>query len=66
MSTDVSEEHVASIFRVEECAEQEKSMKAGGKQRKQSLTLKMEAICTSETSVDIQRTTRRHIPQPPL
>jgi hypothetical protein len=33
MSTDVSEEHVASIFRVEEQAEQETSVKAGGKQR---------------------------------
>jgi hypothetical protein len=31
MSTDVSDEHVASIFRVEE-AKQETSMKAGGKQ----------------------------------
>jgi hypothetical protein len=26
-------------------------------------TLKMEAICSSETSVDTQRTTRRHIPE---
>jgi hypothetical protein len=26
-------------------------------------TLKMEAICSSEMSVDIQRTTRRHIPE---
>jgi hypothetical protein len=30
--TDVSEEHIASIFRVEELAEQETSVKAGGKQ----------------------------------
>jgi hypothetical protein len=28
-----------------------------------SSTLKMEAICSSETSADIQRTTRRYIPQ---
>jgi hypothetical protein len=28
-----------------------------------SSTLKMEAICTSETSVDIQQTTGRYIPQ---
>jgi hypothetical protein len=28
-----------------------------------SLTLKMEAICSSETSVVTQRTTRRHIPE---
>jgi hypothetical protein len=26
-------------------------------------TLKMEAICSSETSVDVQRTTRRYIPE---
>jgi hypothetical protein len=26
-------------------------------------TLKVEAICSSETSVDTQRTTRRHIPE---
>jgi hypothetical protein len=26
-------------------------------------TLKMEAICSSETSVDSQRTTRRYIPE---
>jgi hypothetical protein len=26
-------------------------------------TLKMEAICSSETSVESQRTTRRHIPE---
>jgi hypothetical protein len=26
-------------------------------------TLKMEAICSSETSVETQRTTRRHIPE---
>jgi hypothetical protein len=28
-----------------------------------SSTLMMEAICSSETSVDTQRTTRRHIPE---
>jgi hypothetical protein len=28
-----------------------------------SSTLKMEAICSSETSVEIQQTTRRHIPE---
>jgi hypothetical protein len=28
-----------------------------------SSTLKMEAICSSETSIKIQRTTRRHIPE---
>jgi hypothetical protein len=28
-----------------------------------SSTLKMEAICSSETSVETRRTTRRHIPE---
>jgi hypothetical protein len=28
-----------------------------------SSTLKMEAMCSSETSVDFQRTTRRYIPE---
>jgi hypothetical protein len=32
MSTDVSEEHTASIFRIEEYPEQETKVKAGGKQ----------------------------------
>jgi hypothetical protein len=32
MSTDISEEHVASIFRVEEYAKQETSVKVDGKQ----------------------------------
>jgi hypothetical protein len=32
MSTDISEEHIAYIFRAEEQAEQETSVKAGGKQ----------------------------------
>jgi hypothetical protein len=57
------EEHVASIFRVE--AEKETSVKAGDKQSffaVYSSTMKMEAACSSETSVDIQRTTLRYIP----
>jgi hypothetical protein len=32
MSTDISEEHVASIFRAKELAKQETSLKVGGKQ----------------------------------
>jgi hypothetical protein len=32
VSTDVSEEHIASIFRDEEYADQETSVKAGGQQ----------------------------------
>jgi hypothetical protein len=57
VSTDVSEEHIASIFRVEKLAEQETSMKSGGKQSK------TEAICSSKTLVDFQQTTRRYIPE---
>jgi hypothetical protein len=56
MSTYVSEEHAASIFRVEELAEQETSVKAGGKQ-----ACHLEALCSSETSVDFQRTKWRYI-----
>jgi hypothetical protein len=47
--TDVSEEHVAYIFRVEEHAKQETSVKAGCK--------------SSEISVDFQRTTRCYVPE---
>jgi hypothetical protein len=64
VSSDVSEEHIASIFRVEKEAEQETSMKAGGKLVSYSANfsaLKMEAICFSKTSGDTQRTTRRYI-----
>jgi hypothetical protein len=53
MSTDVSEENIASIFRVEEYAKQETSVKAGGKQSS--------ATSSSEMSADFQRTTRRYI-----
>jgi hypothetical protein len=61
--TDVSEEHIASIFRIE------KVSSAGGRlscwflAELISSTLKMEAICSAETSVDSQRTTWRHIPE---
>jgi hypothetical protein len=41
--------HVSSMFRIEEKARQETSMR-------------MEATCSSETSVDIQRTTWHYIP----
>jgi hypothetical protein len=48
---------------------QETNMKADGKQSlpvscsASSLTLKVEAICSSETSVDSQWTTQRYNPQ---
>jgi hypothetical protein len=45
-STEVSEEHVAFIFTVEEQVEQKISVKAG----------------SSETSIDLQQTARRYIP----
>jgi hypothetical protein len=48
---------------VEKQAKQETSVKVGGKQSSAySSTLKMDAICSSETSVDFQRTARRYIP----
>jgi hypothetical protein len=47
-STFVLEEHTVSTFRVEEEAKQETSVKK-------------EATCSSETSVDFQRNTRRYI-----
>jgi hypothetical protein len=68
LSTDVSEEHIASIFRVKEIS-------SAGRlfcfppacllvfAKLISSTLKMEAICSSETSVVTQQTTRRHIPE---
>jgi hypothetical protein len=52
VSTDVSEEHIAWIFKVEEYATQETSE-----------TLKMEKICSSEMSGGFQRATRRYIPE---
>jgi hypothetical protein len=62
VSTDVSDQHIDSKFRVKEKSEKETSVKAGGKQLF-FLTLKMKAICSSETSVDSQRTTWCYIPE---
>jgi hypothetical protein len=64
VSTDVPEGHIASIFRVEEIS----SAKNQRESKWQALppyfsALKMEAIYSSETSVDTQRTTRRYIPE---
>jgi hypothetical protein len=61
---DVSEERIASIFRVEEVISA--SLPPAYLvvlAEIISSTLKMEAICSSETSVAIQQTTRRHIPE---
>jgi hypothetical protein len=62
----VPEEHVASIFRVEKNAKQESGLKAGGKLVSclaYSSILKMKATCSSETSVDFQRTLWCCIPE---
>jgi hypothetical protein len=64
-STDVSEEYIASIFRIE-LAEQDTSVKTGGNafslvSCSAYSAVKMEAICSSEISTDFQRTTQRYI-----
>jgi hypothetical protein len=71
--TDVSEERITSIFRVEKSASEEPTW-AGGSRRllppahvSSSLadfsTLKMEAIRSSENSVQFTKVTRCHIPE---
>jgi hypothetical protein len=62
----VSEERVASIFRVEEYAKTIKQHQSRWKLVScltYFSTLKLEVICSSETSVDFQRTTRCCIPE---
>jgi hypothetical protein len=56
VQTDASEERIASIFRVEKSASEERAQ-AGGCRLQM-----MEAICSSETSVHT-RSTWRHIPE---
>jgi hypothetical protein len=57
MLTNVSEEHITSIFRVKEYAKQETSVKEDGMQTlAYSLTLKMKVICSSKTLVNFQWT----------
>jgi hypothetical protein len=51
--TEVSEERIASIFRVA----------AAGSSLANFSALKMEAICSTETSVHFTGSTRRHIPE---
>jgi hypothetical protein len=71
MSTDVSEEHTASIFSVEKISSLETSKQVASRIMLATCmlaepiysTLKMEAICSSETSVKTQRTIRHHIPE---
>jgi hypothetical protein len=61
------EEHIASIFRVEENFSKNQHVSrwqaACWFLLKFSSTLKMEAISSSETSVASQQTTRRYIPE---
>jgi hypothetical protein len=65
-STKVSEEHFASIFRVEEKVKQESKL-AAYVVLVSSLaylsTLKMKATRSSEMSTDCQRTSRNYIPE---
>jgi hypothetical protein len=58
--TDVSEDRIASIFRVNECEQAQSEVVSSCIGN--SFTLKMEAIRSSETSVLI-RATRRHLPE---
>jgi hypothetical protein len=57
-STDASEERIASIFRVE-CLPPAFTLVSCSAYS----ALKLEAICSSEMSVDFQRATRRYIPE---
>jgi hypothetical protein len=63
MSTDVLEEHIASIFRVEEMSSERIQRASRFLDELISSTLKMEAIYSFETPVDIQQTTQRYIPE---
>jgi hypothetical protein len=65
-STEVSEEHVTSIFRIEEYAKEENNMKQAASSTlvsclAYSSSLKMEVTCSSEMSVDFQQTTMRPV-----
>jgi hypothetical protein len=57
----ILKEHMASIFGVEEWAEQVTNVKACGKQM--SPTLKIKAVCSFKTSVEFQRNAERYIPE---
>jgi hypothetical protein len=59
--TDVSEQRIASVLRVEKSASEEPPVHAGFSFADFS-TMKMEVICSFETSVHA-RSTRRHIPE---
>jgi hypothetical protein len=63
VSADVSEEHIASIFRVEKISGAGNVLSRWFLAQFIFSTLKMEAICSSEMSVNTQWTTRRYIPE---
>jgi hypothetical protein len=66
VTSDVSEEHIVSIFRVEEIISARTSKPPTYLQVLAEIissTQKMEAICSSESSVATQQTTLRHIPE---
>jgi hypothetical protein len=63
VSTDISEEHIAYIFKVKEISSARNQRASKFLAELISSTLKMEAICSSEMSVDTQRTTRRYMPE---
>jgi hypothetical protein len=63
VSTDVSDQHITSIFRVKEISSTSHLFACWFLVELISSTLKMEVICSSETSVDTQRTTRHYIPE---
>jgi hypothetical protein len=56
-STDVSEEHVASIFKIKELVKWETSVIALGTK------IQVEVTCSSETSIDSEQGTRSDIPE---
>jgi hypothetical protein len=54
MSTDISEEHIASIFRVEESAEEDTRVKASGKQNSATRRyITTTAVITSNLNIQI-------------
>jgi hypothetical protein len=63
VATDVSEELIALIFRVEEIISARASKYAGGKVLLAASIFRVEEIYSSETPVATQQTARRHIPE---
>jgi hypothetical protein len=68
VATDVSEEHIASIFRVEEIISASKQVASllAGSCWNYFFDPEDGGVCSSETSVATQQTTQRHIPDDTL